>query len=159
MATRPHTSRQYAYAFFFDRDGWTKCSRVQPYPTSPQAYSSKGSTAILDATSLWPCKLVCFHCIPLVLHFPGSQWMVISRVTSWSSVPPSMQPDGARYLGDRSSVIAEAGAFLTCELRIYITSNLQLIVPHRDKKPSYSGEVWAEYATRVRTVKWSIRIR
>ncbi len=125
MAARSDTTRQCAYAFLFDRDGWTKCCRVQP----------------------------------LVLHLPGSQWMVISGVTSRSSVSPSMQPDGVGYLGDSSSVIIEAGAFLTCRLRIYITSKLQLIVPHRDKMSSYSGDVWAEYATGVRTVKRRIRIR
>ncbi|PBK72043.1 hypothetical protein ARMSODRAFT_972737 [Armillaria solidipes] len=147
VAARSDTTAQYAYVLFFDRDGWTKCCRVQPYATSRQAYSSKGSTAISDLTLLWPCELVCFHCTPL--DFLGSQWMVISRVTSRFSVPPSMQPDGVGYLGDSQSVIVEAGAFLTCKLKIYIKSNLQLIVPHRDKMP----DVWPEYATTLRAVK------
>ncbi len=43
-----------------------------------------------------------------------------------------MQPDDVGYLGDSESVRVEAGAFLTCKLRIYSESNLQLIVPYRD---------------------------
>ncbi|KAK0431142.1 hypothetical protein EV421DRAFT_1743350 [Armillaria borealis] len=58
---------------------------AQPYATSRQACFSKGSTANLDLTLLWWCKL--------------------------------------------------------------------LIVPHRDKMSSYSGDVWVGYATTVRTVK------
>ncbi len=68
-----------------------------------------------------------------------------------------MEPDGVGYLGDSSSVIVEGGAFLICQLGIYIESNLQLIVPHRDKMPSY-GDVWATTVWAVKRMK-GVRIR
>ncbi|KAK0191752.1 hypothetical protein F5146DRAFT_1001524 [Armillaria mellea] len=84
--------------------GLGRAAMAEPYATSRQAYSSKGSTAILDPTSLsWPYKHACLYRPPLVLYFPGSQCTVTSRITSRSSVPLSMQPEGVGYLGEMNT--------------------------------------------------------